>query len=348
VPTSEIPWTTPIAVELRRRPSKRVRAPIRRTPSTTPRRTGVDMRVRVLGSAAGGGFPQWNCGCGNCRGVRDGSVRTAPRSQDSLAISADGTRWVIANASPDIRSQIEATAALRPRAPRDSPICGVLLTNGDLDHCLGLFSLREGQPLQIHATATVLAGLRDHNAFCRTLERFPGHVKWRQLELGARVPLLDVEGRPIGLSVEAIAAPGKLPIHLEGRTSVTAEDNVALSIRDELRGRTLVYAPGVAARTGALDAALREADCVLFDGTFWSSDELVRRGLGERTAQDMAHWPVGGTAGSLAFVASLPAPVKLYTHVNNTNPLLLEDSPERETVARAGIGVATDGLELEP
>jgi pyrroloquinoline quinone biosynthesis protein B len=306
------------------------------------------MRVRVLGSAAGGGFPQWNCGCDNCRDVRDGSARSAPRTQDSLAISADGERWFIVNASPDIRSQIEAAAAFRPRAPRDSPLCGVLLTNGDLDHCLGLFSLREGQPLQIHATASVIAGLRDHNAFCRTLERFPGHVTWRPLELGSRVPLLDLAGRASGLTVEAIAAAGKLPIHLEGRAFATAEDNVALSIRDECRGLSLVYAPGVAARSDALERTLREADCVLFDGTFWSSDELVRLGLGERTAEQMAHWPVGGTGGSLAFVASLPARLKLYTHLNNTNPLLREESPERAAVVRAGIGVAADGLELEP
>jgi pyrroloquinoline quinone biosynthesis protein B len=306
------------------------------------------MRVRVLGSAAGGGFPQWNCGCSNCRGVRDDSLRTAPRSQDSLAISADGAHWFIANASPDIRSQLEAAAVLQPRAPRDSPICGVLLTNGDLDHCLGLFSLREGQPLQIHATASVIAGLRDHNVLCRTFERFPGHVTWRPLEVDSRVPLLDLDGRATGLSLEAIPAPGKLPIHLEGTASATAEDNVALSIRDELRGRTLVYAPGVAAPTDTLERALREADCVLFDGTFWSSDELPRLGLGERTAQDMAHWPVGGADGSLGFVASLPAPLKLYTHVNNTNPLLLPDSTEREAVARAGVGIAADGLEFEP
>lgn len=306
------------------------------------------MRVRVLGSAAGGGFPQWNCGCDNCRGVREGRVQAAPRSQDSLAFSADGARWFLANASPDIRSQIEAAAALVPRAPRHSPICGVLLTNGDLDHCLGLFSLREAQPLQVYATSTIIGGLREHNALCRTFERSPRQMTWHSLGLCRRTPLLDLDGRATGLSVEAIAAPGKLPIHLEGTMPPTPEDNVALSIRDEVRGRTLIYAPGVAARSDALDAALREADCVLFDGTFWSSDELVRLGLGERTAEDMAHWPVGGAGGSLAFVASLPAAARLYTHVNNTNPLLLEDSPERRAVVRAGVAVATDGMEFEP
>jgi pyrroloquinoline quinone biosynthesis protein B len=305
------------------------------------------MRVRVLGSAAGGGFPQWNCGCPNCRGVREGSVRATPRTQDSLAVSADGTRWFLLNASPDVRAQIEATPELQPRAPRHSPICGVVLGNGDLDHCLGLFALREAQPLRIYATAAVQCGVREHNAFCRTLERFDGHTRWSTLEPGARVPLLDEHGQPSGLSVAAIPAPGKLPIHLEGLLPAGDEDNVAVAIHDERSRRTLVYAPAVAERSPRLEAALREADCVLFDGTFWSSDELVQLGLGERRAEDMAHWPVGGTSGSLQFLAGLPGR-KLLTHVNNTNPLLIDDSPERRAATRLGVEVAADGMELVP
>ena len=305
------------------------------------------MRVRVLGSAAGGGFPQWNCGCPNCRGVRQGSVRATPRTQDSLAVSADGASWFLLNASPDVRAQIEVTPALQPRAPRDSPICGVVLTNGDLDHCLGLFSLREAQPLRIYATAAVQRGLREHNAFCRTLERFDGHTRWSTLEPAARVPLLDEHGQPSGLSVAAIPAPGKLPIHLEGLLPAVDDDNVALAIHDERSRRALVYAPAVAERSPRLEAALREADCVLFDGTFWSSDELVQLGLGERRAEDMAHWPVGGPSGSLQFLAGLPGR-KLLTHVNNTNPLLIDDSPERRAAARLGVELAADGMELVP
>jgi pyrroloquinoline quinone biosynthesis protein B len=305
------------------------------------------VRVRVLGSAAGGGFPQWNCGCANCRGVREGSVRALPRTQDSLAVSADGASWFLLNASPDVRAQIEATPELQPRAARDTPIAGIVLSNGDLDHCLGLFSLREAQPLTVYATRPVTEGLREHNSFCRTLERFAGHTSYRTLEAGVRRPLLDPQARPSGLSIEAIAVPGKLPIHLEGLVTPSAEDNVALSIRDEQRGRTLVYAPAVAARTPALDRALHEADCVLFDGTFWSSEELPHLGLGERRAEDMAHWPVGGPGGSLAFLATLSARA-LLTHVNNTNPLLIEDSPERRAATAAGIALAADGMELSP
>lgn len=304
------------------------------------------MRIRVLGSAAGGGFPQWNCGCPNCRGLRAGTLNALPRSQDSLAISADGASWFLLNAAPDVRAQIEAAPVLHPRGPRATPIGGVVLTNGDLDHCLGLFSLREAQPLQVYATAAVLSGLREHNAFCRTLERFAGHTRWNALEPQRRRPLLAPDSRPTGLSIEAVPVAGKLPIHLEGRIAASAEDNVALSIRDELRRRTLLYAPGVAAVSPALAAALREADCVLFDGTFWSSDELVKLGLAQRRAEDMAHWPIGGASGSLRFVAAAPAPTKLFTHINNTNPVLVEGSAERRAVIEAGIGIAADGMEI--
>lgn len=305
------------------------------------------MRVRVLGSAAGGGFPQWNCGCANCRGVREGSLRALPRTQDSLAVSADGASWFLLNASPDVRAQIEAAPVLWPRAPRNTPIAGVVLSNGDLDHCLGLFSLREGQPLSVYATRAVHAGLREHNAFCRTLERFAGHAVARVIDPGERAPLLDALGQASGLSIEAIPAPGKLPIHLEGVRAPSAGDNVALAVRDEERRRTLVYAPSVAALTPALQAALREADCVLFDGTFWSGDELPALGLGGGRAEDMAHWPVGGGGGSLPFLATLPGR-KLLTHVNNTNPLLIDDTPERRALAAAGVELATDGMEIEP
>jgi pyrroloquinoline quinone biosynthesis protein B len=305
------------------------------------------VRVRVLGSAAGGGFPQWNCGCPNCSGLRLARIAATPRSQDSLAVSADGARWFLLNASPDVRAQIEATSALHPRAPRDSPICGVVFSNGDLDHCLGLFALREAQPLHLYATPSVMRGLREHNAFCRTLERFPAQTTWHALEPGRRLPLLDQAG-PTGLSVEAIAVPGKLPIHLEGRVAAATDDNVALSVRDERSRRTLLYAPAVAGPSPALDAALCEADCVLFDGTFWSSDELVSQALSERRAEDMAHWPVGGAGGSLDYLAGMNVARKLLTHINNTNPLLIEDSPERRAVAQAGISVAADGMEFEP
>jgi pyrroloquinoline quinone biosynthesis protein B len=302
--------------------------------------------IRVLGSAAGGGFPQWNCGCANCRGAREGSVRALPRSQESVAVSADGERWFLLNASPEIRRQIEDCPALHPRGPRHSPIAAILLTNGDLDHCLGLLSLRESHPLVIYATESVRRGFVEGNALYRTLERAPGQVTWRALEPGREQELCGRDGRPSGLGVEAVPVPGKLPIHLEGARTPAPEDSVGLRIREQSTGRVLAYFSGVGAVTETVRRALRAADCVFFDGTFWSEDELPAQGLGAKRAAEMAHAPIGGPGGSLALLAGLGAPRRVYIHVNNTNPILREDSPERAAVADAGWEVAWDGMEV--
>jgi pyrroloquinoline quinone biosynthesis protein B len=296
--------------------------------------------IRVLGSAAGGGFPQWNCGCENCRAVRGGSSAFRARTQESVAVSADGHAWFLLNASPEIRAQIESFERLWPRAERHSPIAGLLLTNGDLDHCLGLFSLRESHPLAVHATASVRDGIVKTNVIYRTLERFPGQVTWHDLALGEELPLGDG-----ALRVTAVPAPGKLPLHLEGVSAPAPDDNVGLVLRDTRTGGRFAYFSGVAGPSEPLLRALEDAKVVFFDGTFWSSDELIRAGLGTRRAEDMAHWPVGGNAGSLELLARRSGPTYLI-HVNNTNPLLREDGPERLALRRAGVEVAHDGLEL--
>ena len=305
------------------------------------------MKVRVLGSAAGGGFPQWNCGCANCSEVRRGSARARPRMQESVAISSDGRDWFLLNASPEIRQQIESFAPLHPRGPRDSPIAGLLLTNGDLDHSLGLLSLRESTPLAIYATEPVRRGFTEGNALYRTLERFPGQTCWHALTLGARIPLLRASGSDSGLWVEPVPIPGKLPIHLEASHTPSAGDNVGLLIDEPSRRRTLAYFPAVSAETAALRAALGRADCVFFDGTFWSSDELIALGLGEKRAEDMAHWPVGGARGSLSLLASLGRARRILVHINNTNPMLLEDSPQARAIREVGVEIAHDGMEFE-
>src|SRR2546430_434559 len=174
------------------------------------------MLIRVLGSAAGGGFPQWNCGCDNCRGARDGSVRAAVRTQESVALSADGEHWFLLNASPEIRQQIESFPGLWPRRPRHSPIAGILLNNGDLDHCLGLLSLRESHPLVVYATESVRAGFCEGNVLYRTLQRFPDQVRWRTLRAGVEETLDLPGGGDSGLRVTAVPVPGKRPLHLEG------------------------------------------------------------------------------------------------------------------------------------
>ncbi|HKZ05393.1 MAG TPA: pyrroloquinoline quinone biosynthesis protein PqqB [Methylomirabilota bacterium] len=308
------------------------------------------MRIRVLGSAAGGGFPQWNCGCSNCRGVRAGTLRAAARTQESVAVAADGGDWILLNASPEIRRQIESFEALHPRAPRHSPIGAIVLTNGDLDHVLGLLSLRESHPLVLYATERVREGFTEDNVLYRTLQRFPGHVTWRPLKLGREEALTAGDGRPSGLSVEAVPVPGKAPIHLEhragGRLAPDPEDNIGLRIRETSTGRRLAYFPAAGGVTPAVREALVDADCVFFDGTFWSSDELPAQGLGAKRAADMAHLTVGGADGSLAALRDLRAPRRVYIHVNNTNPLLREDSPERKETEAGGWVVAWDGMEI--
>ncbi len=285
------------------------------------------MLIRVLGSAAGGGFPQWNCGCPNCRGVRAGDLQVTARTQECVAVSADSAQWFLLNCSPEIRAAI-------------------LLTNGDLDHCLGLLSLRESHPLVIYATDRLRRGFTDGNVLYRTLDRFPGQVTWRALKLGREEELAGVEGCPSGLLVEAVAMPGKLPIHLEADGTSDPEDSVGFRIRERATGRILAYLSGVGAVTDAVRRAVEDADCVFFDGTFWSSDELPGLGLGTKRAEQMAHLPVGGPDGSLARLHGLAAQRRIFIHVNNTNPLLRDDSAERATVEAAGWEVARDGLEV--
>lgn len=303
------------------------------------------MYLRVLGSAAGGGSPQWNCGCANCVGVRTGLASLPARTQASAAVSGDGQQWFLLNVSPDVRAQIEAFPALHPRHLRDTPIGGAVLTNGDIDAVLGLFILREDQPLVVHASVAVERGLREHNAITRTLERRPGQLTWRHLRAGEVVPLVGAAG-PSGLTIEAVPVPGTVPLHLKALAAPSPEDNLALVLRDA-RGRSAVYAPTAAAVTALLDDRARAADVVIFDGTFFRDDELTSLGLTTRSARDMAHWPLGGPEGSLRWLADLPCRRKILTHINNTNPILRSDAPERGELTAAGVEVAYDGLEVE-
>jgi pyrroloquinoline quinone biosynthesis protein B len=301
------------------------------------------MRAIVLGSAAGGGFPQWNCGCSNCNAVREGRPGYVARTQDSIAVSASSDpmtgRFVLVNASPDVLVQIQKTRALWPRAPRHSPIAAIVVTNGDLDHVLGLFSLRESWPLALYVTPAVLRGL-ERSAFIRTLRRFEGQLVVRELALGAKVELADPNGEPLALSVIARPMAGKLPVHLVGQAEESPEDNVSVAFADA-EGRSLLYA----AAGARADTSLEGHDVVLFDGTFYREDELVSLGLSKSYARDMAHVPIDGDDGSLARLRSLRAR-KIYTHVNNTNPILAPGTAERRAVEEAGWEIAYDGMEI--
>jgi pyrroloquinoline quinone biosynthesis protein B len=301
------------------------------------------MHVHVLGSGAGGGLPQWNCACSNCTLTRAGDPSITPRTQDSIAFSAraePGLPSLLVNASPDVLRHIERSPRLWPRSPRDTPIGAIVLTNGDLDHVVGLVSLRESQPLRILATPRVRAGLVEKNAFLRTLARTPDQVTWIDLALGREVPLED-----LGLGVTPLAAPGKLPVHLMDTLDPSPEDNIALRVRDLASGRTVAVATAIGDFEG-VEGLVGGADAVLFDGTFWSEDELIALGLGKARARDMAHVPVGGPSGSLARLTLPAAARRIYTHINNTNPMLRAGSAERAQVEQAGWEIAFDGMEL--
>jgi pyrroloquinoline quinone biosynthesis protein B len=294
------------------------------------------VRLTVLGAAAGGGFPQWNCCCDNCAAARNGESDAVPRTQDALAASADGDAWVLINASPDLTAQVKNTKALHPRGGRATPIRAVVLTNGDLDHVLGLFSLRESSPLEIFATDTVRRGL-ERNAMLRTLQRFDGQLTWRRLELDRKIDVF-------GMTLTPFTLPGKAPKHLEGVEAPTDEDSIGLEI--EANGARAVVASSFGRGDAAWLSRAENADALIADGTFWESDELIRLGLGTARAEDMAHWPVGGSDGSLAVLAKSNAKRKIFGHINNTNPMLRDGSSERAAVLRAGFEVAVDGREV--
>jgi len=283
--------------------------------------------------------PQWNCACENCSLVRAGDPSVSARTQDSLALTGAGDRWLVVNVSPDVLRQIEATRALHPRSRRDTPIAAVALTNGDMDHVAGLLSLRESQHFSVLATERVRAGLVERNVLLRTLARTPDQVTWQRFEIGRELLLEE-----LGLGITPVAASGKLPVHLTGVIEPSPEDNVALRVRDVRTGKIVVIATAIGSLDG-VDALLEAADVVFLDGTFWSEDELPAGGLGKARARDMAHVPIGGPGGSLARLATLKAR-RIYTHLNNTNPVIRAGTPERAVVEKAGWEIAFDGMEI--
>ena len=296
------------------------------------------MRIIILGSAAGGGFPQWNCRCPNCRLAWAGDPRVSPRTQSSIAVSADGLSWVLVNASPDLRQQILATPALHPRqGSRDTPIAAVVLTNGDVDHVAGLLTLRERQPFALHA-APQLHAMLDADPVFAVLDR--SLVSRHPMRLGERSDIA-------GLSITPFAVPGKVPLFLEsGEVEIGGETEMTVGLEIRANGRRALHIPGCAAVTPALRDRIAGADLLLFDGTTFTDDEMPRLGLSPKTATRMGHVAMSGPAGSLAALEGTDVGQKLYLHINNTNPVLVEGSPERRIVETAGWRVAHDGLEI--
>ena len=291
----------------------------------------------VLGAAAGGGFPQWNCNCAVCRLAWAGDKRVRARTQASLAVSGDGERWALINASPDLRAQIQSTPALQPREKRGSPIDAVVLTGAEIDQTAGLLSLRERSPFTLIATAATLAAVADNPMFGVLA---PDVVAKRAIVPGKQFPIA------VGLTAELFIVPGKVPLYLEGDNPDTASEtaaNVGVEISDG--SKRLVYVPGAAAMTPAVDARLNRADVVLFDGTLFTDGEMINSGTGTKTGRRMGHMPIEGKGGSLAALGSL-ASRRIFVHINNTNPILIEGSPERLRVEAAGWEVAEDGQEI--
>ncbi len=323
------------------------------------------MRITILGSAAGGRFPQWNCGCGNCAAVRENArenlrcnspENTAPekkfrgkaRSQAQLALSADGSTWFLAGASPDLAAQIESSPALHPRAlrnpPRDSPIAGVVLASADLDHVVGLLLLRELQPLRVYAAPSIVRILREENSMFGMLNRVEPQVLWTPMNSGASFPLLSADGKDSGLRCQVRYLSGRYPKYVKSEPASLTREEATAALFFEATGKRVAYVPAVGTLSDALVAGIHHADLLLFDGTFWSDDELRRaQGSGE-TAHQMGHIPV---EESLQLLKDIKVERKMFVHLNNTNPMLNEASPEHHAVLQAGWEVAEDNWQME-
>ncbi|MEY4253430.1 MAG: pyrroloquinoline quinone biosynthesis protein PqqB [Pseudomonadota bacterium] len=303
------------------------------------------MKIHVLGSAAGGGFPQWNCNCPQCSAVRSGSRHHLPRTQSSIAVTANETDWLLINASPDVLQQIKAFPALQPaRALRDTGIAAVLLMDAQIDHTTGLLMLREHrQKLPLFCHPLVREDLSTGNPLFKVLSHYCD-IDWHDLQLQTafQVPGLS------GLQFEALPLISNAPPYSPHRDKPQPGDNVGLSVKDETSGKTLFYAPGLGQMEPHVWQAMQQADCVLVDGTLWTEDEMIALGASKKTSRSMGHMPQTGVDGMIEWLDKLPSHVrKILIHINNTNPILDDSSPQRQTLTAHGIEVAFDGMEIE-
>jgi pyrroloquinoline quinone biosynthesis protein B len=308
------------------------------------------MKIRVLGAAAGGGFPQWNCNHPNSRRARQKDPAAKPRTQSSIAVSADDAGWFLFNASPDLRQQINDNDILQPKdALRESPIQGVVLTNADVDHVAGLLTLRESQPLRVYGTARVHYVLAANSIF-NVLN--PQFVKRETLHLDLPIELQRPDGTASGIVVKPFSVPGKVALWLEDASKganfgSVAEDTIALEVWRAAGGGKFFYIPACAEFTQELAYRIRGAALVFFDGTLWTDDEMIRDQVGTKTGERMGHVSVSGDDGTVAALKNLGIQRKIFIHINTTNPILLDDSPQRKEVEKAGWEVAYDGMQID-
>lgn len=294
------------------------------------------LRALILGAAAGGGLPQWNCGCANCNLARSGAIPA--QTQSSIAVSANGSDWAIVNASPDIRDQMRQTPALHPTDLRKSPLTSVLLTNGDIDHVAGLLTLREQQKFTLFATREIHDVIAANPMFDALNRDF---VRRDVIALDTPFTLVA------GVTATLFAVPGKVPLYLEGAevdTRLEGEQTVGVHLQTEQT--SAYYIPGCATMKADLKQRIAGSDAVFFDGTLWQDDEMVRAGLSQKTGARMGHMSMSGPEGSMAAFADVNVGRKIYVHMNNTNPVLRPGSPERQEAEKNGWGVAQDGMEI--
>jgi pyrroloquinoline quinone biosynthesis protein B len=309
------------------------------------------MLIKVLGSAAGGGLPQWNCNGRNSADARNGVGGLTPRTQASVAVSATGAEWVLLNAAPDLRQQINDTPQLHPARdgpPRNSPIKAVVLTNGDVDAVAGLLTLREAQPFSVYGTERVLGVLAENSIF-DALDS--GLVKRIAMEFGRTFAVEGPSG-PVGITIEAFPVPGKVPLYLEDETAKgnfgsQEGDTAGLKVVDTVTGRYFFYIPGCARLDDTLRARLKDAALLFFDGTLYANDEMIAQGLLNKTGERIGHMNMSGNAGSVAELAPLGIGRKIFIHINNSNPVLRDGSAERAAVEGAGWEIAYDGMEVK-
>jgi len=303
------------------------------------------MRIRVLGSAAGGGFPQWNCNCRNCDGVRKGTVRATARTQSSIAVSPGGNDWILFNASPDLLAQYQGFPELQPgRSIRDTGIRSVVLMDAQIDHTTGLLMLREGKPLELYCTDMAREDLSTGNPLFKILGHYCG-VNWHQVPTarGNKFSVIGAEG----LSFTAVPLKSNAPPYSPHRDKPVEGDNIGMRIVDPTSGKVLFYAPGLGEIEPHLKPFLEEADVLMVDGTFWTDDEMIGMGLSKKRARDIGHLAQSGAGGMMEVLKPLKASRKILIHINNTNPILDEDSDQRRLLADAGIEVAYDGMDIK-
>jgi len=303
------------------------------------------MLVRVLGSAAGGGFPQWNCNCRNCDGVRNSTINAKTRTQSSIAVSADGINWVLFNTSPDLLAQLAAFPALQPaRALRDTAIKAIVYIDSQIDHTTGLLMLREGCPHEIYCTDMVYEDLTTGFPLFTMLKHWNGGINRHAIPLdGESFQIKDIDG----LRFTAIPVTGKAPPYSPHRHDAHLGDNIGVKVTDDRSGKSLFYAPGLGQLTDQTRQLMGEVDCLLVDGTFWEEDEMAIVGVGDKTAADMGHLPQSGPGGMIEVLQPMDKPRKILIHINNTNPILDEDSKQRKILQGEGIEISFDGMDID-